>query len=252
VAVPAEIRKDMQELYDRKRAFQPGLSSRDDAWWNRILSDPESRRAGYTARHAVLYDGPDGPGGYAVWRAKSSWDAKGPQNETKVIELVALHPEAYAALWRFLLSLDLARTVTAGIVAAEEPILYLVNEPNQLGMRVGDGLWVRIVDLPSALAARRYPVPVDVVLEVTDALLPANAGRWRLRTNPDGTAECTTAEASADLTMDIADLGAVYLGGTPFGALASAGRVRELRPGALAAANGAFSWPVAPAPVEIF
>ena len=253
VMVPAEIRKDMQEVYERKRASQPGLSSRDDRWWDHVTSDLESRRAGHTARRAVLYEGPDGPGGYAVWRSKSSWDSKGPKNETKLVELIALHPEAYAALWRFLLSIDLARSVHASFVATEEPILYLVNEPNQLGMRVGDGLWVRVVDLPVALAARRYPVPVDVVLAVTDELLPANAGRWRLRTNPDGTADCTPAgEAPADLAMDIADLGAVYLGGTPLGALASAGRVRELRPGTLAAANSAFSWPVAPAPMEIF
>jgi predicted acetyltransferase len=253
VAVPAEIRKDMQDLYERKRATQTGLSSRDDRWWDKITSDPESRRAGYTARRAVLYDGSDGPGGYALWRSKPSWDHKGPGNETKVVELIAVHPEAYAALWQFLLSLDLARTVNAGIVAAEEPILYLVNEPNQLGMRVGDGLWIRLIDLPKALTARRYPVPVDVVLEVTDELLPANAGRWRLRANADGTAQCSAASGEpADLAMDIADLGAVYLGGTPLSALAHAGRVRELRSGTLAVANSGFSWPAAPAPVEIF
>ncbi len=46
---------------------------------------------------------------------------------------------------------------------------------------MSDNLWVRIIDLPAALTRRAYAGPVDVVLEVTDELLPANAGRWRLR-----------------------------------------------------------------------
>src|SRR5262249_33729023 len=126
-------------------------------------------------------------------------------------------------------------------------------EPRQLGANVGDGLWVRIVDLPRALTSRRYAAPVDVVFEVTDALLPDNAGRWRLRVGAGGAlVNCTRADGEPDFSLDIADLGAAYLGGTRLGALQLTGRVREHRPGAVAAASTAFGWHVTPSSIEIF
>ncbi len=263
-STPAEGRHCIQEVYERKRAEQPGLSSRDERWWDAILSDPESRRNGFTAKRYALFDtgssvdgvdGVDGDGvdGYAIWRAKSAWSAAGPNGETKILELVAVTPEAYAELWRFLFSIDLARTAIAGPIGADEPILHLVDEPRQLQATIADGLWVRVVDLPAALTARQYAAAVDVVFEVSDALLPGNAGRWRLRAGADGSAACTPAASDpADLACDVADLGAIYLGGTPLGQLAQAGRIRELRSGALRAAGAAFSWHVAPTAIEVF
>ncbi len=124
-------------------------------------------------------------------------------------------------------------------------------EPRRLGATLADGLWVRVIDVPGALTARRYPAPVDVVLEVADPLLSANAGRWRLSGGPDG-ADCAPTQDAADLALDVTDLGAVYLGGTGLGALAAAGRVRELRRGALAATDAALRWHRAPVSIEVF
>lgn len=252
--IPAEARKEMQQVYERSRALQPGRSSRGERWWDVILADPESRRRDATTMRVALFSDADGASGYALWRAKSGWNAsRAPSGQTKLIELVAVTPAAYAALWRFLLSIDLARTVTAPLIGAEEPIWYLVNEPRQLNARLADGLWLRVVDLPAALEARRYAASLDVVFEVTDALLPANAGRWRLQVSADGSARCSPAAGpAADLECDIADLGAAYLGGTPLAHLAFAGRVRQARTGALAEAAAAFSWHVTPTATEIF
>ncbi len=240
-------------MYERKRADQPGLSSRDDRWWDADLGRPRVAPAGLheQAVHRVrLRRGVDG---YAIWRAKSAWTDAGPDGETKVLELVAATPEAYAELWRFLLSIDLARTLIAAPIAVDEPLFHLVDEPRGLRSTVADGLWIRVVDVPAALAARRYGAPADVVLEVTDALLPRNQGRWRVRVATDGTAACVAAGPDgADLAVDVADLGALYLGGTPLGALAAAGRVRELTAGALRTAGAAFGWHVGPTAIEIF
>jgi predicted acetyltransferase len=84
-----------------------------------------------------------------------------------------------------------------------------------------------------------------VVLEVGDALLPVNAGRWRLRGGPDG-AEVARVDHAPDLALDVRELGSAYLGGVTLGALAGAGLVREHTPGAVARASTAFGWPVAP------
>jgi predicted acetyltransferase len=250
-ASPAQVRKELQELYERVRAERPGWSSRDENWWSwRLFDDPGGRR-GYTELRALLYQGPDGLDGYALWRRKDEWDENGPKGEAYVTELVAATPEAYVALWQFLLTVDLTRTVRYPFGAADEPLRYLVNEPRALGSRVSDALWVRVVDLPAALSARRYAAPVDVVLEVTDELLAGNAGRWRLVGDADG-ATCTATTEPADLSCDVADLGAAYLGGTSLAALAAAGRVSELRPGALAAASTAFGWQREPSALDIF
>jgi predicted acetyltransferase len=98
-----------------------------------------------------------------------------------------------------------------------------------------------------ALAARRYASDPDVVLEVADAFCPWNAGRYRVARGG-----CERTEAEPDLALDAADLGAAYLGGTTLRELAGAGRVAELRPGALERASAAFSGAVAPWCPEVF
>jgi predicted acetyltransferase len=163
----------------------------------------------------------------------------------QVRELVARDPATAAALWSRLTDLDLTSRIHTDPRALDDPLLHqLVNVP-AAAPRLTDRLWVRLVDLPAALAARRYQAPVDVVLEVTDALLPANAGRWRLTAGPDQ-ARCERTDAEPDLALDVRELGAAYLGGTGLAGLASAGLLHELRPGTLTPAAVAFGWPVPP------
>ncbi|HEY0696829.1 MAG TPA: GNAT family N-acetyltransferase [Micromonospora sp.] len=251
LAEPETVRAELAAVHDRLRPYRPGWSSRDERWWHRLLADPPALREGATARRAVLYEGPDGVDGYALFRTRGSWDHRGPRGEVVVGELAADGPGAYAALWRFLLTVDLARDLSFRFAAVDEPVQHLVDEPRRLGTRLLDCLWLRIVDVPAALAARRYATGVDVVFEVTDDLLPANAGRWRLTGDAAG-ARCDRTGQPADLACDVRDLAAVYLGGPGLGALTAAGRVRELRPGAAVRAGAAFGWHRAPVSQEIF
>ncbi|MFG2038534.1 GNAT family N-acetyltransferase [Dactylosporangium sp. NPDC048998] len=253
-AVPADAIQELSQVYSRVLPTRPGWSSRNETWWKHLTSDPAARREGRTAERAVLFENPDGVvDGYARYRITPGWDDNGPKQEVNVTEVVAATPTAYAELYRFLLRIDLARTVAQGLSSVDEALFYLVDEPRRLGGKVADGLWVRIIDLPRALTARRYAAPVDVVFEVTDDLLEANTGRWRLRAGAGGAlVTCTRADGEPDFSLDIADLGAAFLGGTPLGALHQAGRIREHRPGAVAATSTAFGWPVAPNSIEIF
>jgi predicted acetyltransferase len=247
---PADAIADLAKVYEQLRADRPGYASRDDRWWRAILADPASDRNGATALHGVVHETPQGPTGYALWRTKSGWDI-GPQAEVRVREVLAADPATYAALWRLLLSIDLTRTAKFSFAALDEPLVHMVDEPRHLGARVIEGLWVRVVDVPTALASRRYAVDVDVVLDVTDPLLPQNTARWRLTGGPGG-ADCTATDDPADLACTALELGAAYLGGPSLAALAAAGRVRELNPGALAAASAAFGWHRLPAAIEVF
>jgi predicted acetyltransferase len=113
--------------------------------------------------------------------------------------------------------------------------MHQLTYPRRMKMRVGDGLWVRLVDVDAALSARAYGAEGPIVLEVEDPFLPENAGRWRLA---GGAAERT--EDEADLALDVGELGAAYLGGFTFGELVRAGTVRELRDGGAARADAVF------------
>lgn len=245
---PAALLSDIAKVYDRVRADRVGWSDRDDRWWRFVLTDAKEHRDGATRRYAAVHDGPDGPTGYALWRVKNDWSRHGPDAEVQVRELAATDPETYRALWRFLLGIDLSRKVSFSMGAVDEPLQYLVDEPRRLGTALSDALWVRLVDVPAALAARRYQAPVDVVIEVEDPILPANAGRWRLTGGPDA-ATCVRTGDPADLTATVTDLGAAYLGGTSLRALAAGGRVRQLTGND---PSLAFGWHRAPSATEVF
>jgi predicted acetyltransferase len=248
---PARLLPELTKVYEELRPSRPGWSSRDGRWWNYRLADTPVSRRGGTALRAVVHETDSGADGYAVWRTKSEWVAGSPRGEVWVTEVAATNPAAYASLWEFLLGIDLTRTTRYDFGAVDEPLLHLVHDPRALGARAVDALWVRIVDVGAALSARRYAAGADLVIEVSDPVLGENAGRWRLAAGGFG-ASCTRTDAPADLSCTASDLGAVYLGGPSWAALAAAGRVREHRPGALAAATSAFGWHRAPQGIEVF
>lgn len=250
---PAEAAEDLATVFERVRAERPGWSSRPGKWWDVLLTDIQSRREGMSSLRAALYREGDtsAPAGYVLWRVKGGWDESGPAGEVKVIQVVAASPEAYRALWRFVTSIDLTRKVSYMFGAADEPLQCTVTESNGLNISADASLWIRIVDVPAALSARRYAAPVDVVLDITDELVPENSRRWRL-TGDGSSVLCEPTSDEADLGLDVRELGAVYLGGTSLQTLADAGLVTEHRDGALARTSTAFGWHRAPSAIEIF
>jgi predicted acetyltransferase len=222
-AVPVDQAADVvAKAYEQIRLARPGYSSRTDAWWRKVLADVPSTRHGATALRVTVHEGASGVDGYVTWRVKSEWDHS-PKGEVQVRELVGGNPVAYHALTRFLLEVDLTRSVRFPFAATDEPLVQMVNEPRRLGAKLFDALWVRLTDLPAALSARRYAAPVDVVLEVTDAIMADNAGRWHLTGDADS-ASCARTDRGADLLLDVQALGAAYLGGTTLAQLAGTGR----------------------------
>jgi predicted acetyltransferase len=231
-------------VFDEVAARSLGWSARDAKWWDYRLHDPAGHRSGASPLRAVLADGPDGVDGYALYATKQEWDASMSNSTVHVRELVARTAEAKARLWRYLLDLDLMKTVKVNFAGIDDPLLHLLAEPRAAQAKLKDNLWFRLVDVPAALTARAYSTDVDVVLEVEDSFCPWNAGRYRLVASTDG-ASCEPTTAAADLAVHAGDLGAAYLGGTTLVARAASGHVTELRPGTLVPASLAFSWPAA-------
>jgi predicted acetyltransferase len=248
---PSDVREALVKLYDQAYADRPGWSERAARHWDYRLADLEQWRRGGTALRAVVHEDEHGADGYALWRSAGRWENTGPAGEVRVLELVAQTPSAYVAIWRYLLSIDLTRTLNVWSVAPDEPVLSAISEPRRLEARLTDAIWLRILDVPAALSARRYLSDVDVVLELTDRHLPTNAGRWRL-TGSAQAASCVSTVDEPDLVLDIRALGAAYLGGTSLTSLAGTGQVIERTPGALHRVSAAFGWFREPSSMEVF
>jgi predicted acetyltransferase len=232
----------MRAVHERVRAERPGMLDREGPWWQDRLYDPEARREGAQPLQAVVV-----PDGYALYAVAPRWSDRGPDGEVRVRELVAGTPHARAALWAFLLDQDLTSSARWHIAPTDEPLWLMLDDPRRAELRVGDGLWVRVVAVAAALSARTYPHDPDIVLEVADDVCPWNAGRWHV-----GAHGCEATDAPADLALGAAALGAAYLGGTTLLELGAAGKVKELRAGALQRASGAFRADVAPWCPEVF
>jgi predicted acetyltransferase len=246
LANPPEVLSELKRVYDIVRAGRPGMLTRSEQWWEAVVSDPPFLREGQSPLCCVIAADDAGARAYALYTGKPNWgDDSLPAHELTVRELFAVDPQARAALWHHLLSRDLVSDVVAWRRPIDDPLLHLLANRRDARPRASDGLWIRLIDLPAALTQRRYCGPVDVVIDVTDPLLPANSGRWRLRADGFAGAEpptCERTSAQADVALGIADIGATYLGGTRLGTLAGAGLVTERRPGTLAPLSAALSW----------
>jgi len=245
-----EAIRTIPPVYERMRAVTPGALSRTEEWWRwGPLHDAEYMRRGAGPKFRYLYEVDGTAEGYAIYRPKGDWDDRGPKGQLQVVEAVGLTPRAVRAVWTFLFGVDLMRTISAERQPVPHPLQLALADPRALGLVAGDGIWVRLVDVPAALAPRRYGAAGELVLDVTDAFCPWNAGRWRLTASgKPGEAAATVGEtdAPADLALDVADLGAAYLGGVRPSELARAGRIDELVPGALRRADALFAADRAP------
>jgi predicted acetyltransferase len=233
---------EMKAVFGASAGSRPGIYARDDPWWTHRLHDPEHDREGFGALGCVIAEDDDGPRGYALFAIQPSWPDDGlPQHRLNVREICALDPASYGLVWRHLLDRDLVGTVTAPDRPLDDPLLSMVADPRRLRTRLGDGLYVRLVDVDEALSARAYSAPVDVVLEIEDRDCPWNRGRWRL-VGDTTTASCTQTTHSADVALPVSVLGSAYLGGLGLVRAAGAGLLREHTPGAVTALSRAFAW----------
>jgi predicted acetyltransferase len=227
---------------------RPGMFARSRDWWEkRVLLDPPERRAGAGRKRVVTIELDGKVEGYAMYRHAPNFAEGLDAGRIVAIEVLARSLEAERSLWRYLASLEWARTVNARLLPLDTRLFWILAEPRRMRMRVGDGIWVRLLDVGAALSARSYAVPGPIVVQVTDDFCSWNAGRWKLE---DGVAKKTRAEP--DLACDVTALGSVYLGGFTFAQLVRGGRVEELKKGAAARADEMFRTGLQPWCPEIF
>lgn len=223
-------------LFDALPRTRPGMIARSPHLWPGY--ERELRRATTPVTTAV-HSGADGVDGYVTYTVERA--QFGSPALLKVQSFHYASPDAFAGLWRYLLSVDLVDRITAEKRPLDEPVEVLFTDPRDVAVnKVQDEGWFRLVDVETMLGARTYRGE-PVVIEVTDPFLEHNSGRYRL--SEDGAARTTD---PADLELHADALSMVYLGGWRPSDLAFAGRVRATGETALQRADQLFGTRVNP------
>jgi predicted acetyltransferase len=234
-------------IYERLRRHSTGFVLRTRPWWSaRNLDDGEWRRGNAGPLNRALLEIAGRPAGYALYRIvqhPTEW-----KRSLRVIEAQGADARATREIWRFLLGIDMVDEIEARLLPVDHPLWHLVARPRSLGLKLDDGIWVRLVDVGVALSARSYAVDSRVTIEVvSDPLFADNEDVWTIA---DGVAR--RSRRRPDVRLDVQALGAVFLGGFSFGELARAERVEEVARGGVARADELFRTHAAPWTPEIF
>ena len=218
-----ELARELGELHERARFARAGQIA---GWRGRWLGqaglgagskkDASARGVHYrdvdgVVRGAIAYTLKELPGSF--------------RNSMTIRQLVAETDDALSALWGFAVNHDLVDRIEADLRPVDDPVARLVANPHAVDVAVRDHGWLRILDAPAALRARRYAASLDTVIRVEDGYGFAD-GTWRLSIDAAGAAEVEATDAAPDVVLDVATLSSAYAGGVPLTQLAAAGRVQ--------------------------
>ncbi|WP_010202461.1 GNAT family N-acetyltransferase [Salinibacterium sp. PAMC 21357] len=230
-----EFVEEAPTVFERIRTSTPGQIKIWPLRWDQI-SGKAPGDDDYTKKTRIVrYDDDGGtPRGFVVYRVAGD-ELDFTNHKLTVDYLLAENPEAYEALWRYVLEVDLVREVKAGLRSVDEPLLWQLSDRRAITATPVDHLWLRILDVPAALTARRYSGPSRIGFDISDALEFAQ-GRFVLETDETGNAHVSKVEDFpadiAAVALSINELSSLYLGGVTVNSLVAAHRVQELTEGA--------------------
>lgn len=211
-----------------RRATRPGYQAEVmDGNLEDVLSDLESWRDGRERKRFAVVADAEGPVAFATFARKGNWGDGGPEGVLSVFQWASVNAAATQRLFKGLTNMDLVSTVEVGNVAVGDPLVHMVSDIRAALVRMSDNLWVRVLDLPRALAARTYASDAEAVFKITDVQLPQNNGLWRVRI-ASGQAHVSREDGpdvTADISASIQELSTAYLGGITLAELAIAGLV---------------------------
>ncbi len=217
------LREDLELLHERVRDRNPGQVAGWPTLWRRVAGLAPGQSEGAKVRGVRYTDASGATRGVLAYTVDGGEDDF-TRHTLHVHQLIADGDAAYAALWRFVLEHDLVATVRAGLLTTQEPLRWLIADQRGVAVAQDGHHWLRVLDVPAALTARRYGAPAGVVVTVTDPLGLAD-GTWRVEIAADGTCTVEPSVGAADLTVPVAALGSILLGGVPVSTLARAGIV---------------------------
>lgn len=237
----AEARRLLPEIYERWCATTNGAVERSTEWWADFLEDRPTRRGHGSALNYTIH-----PDGFLTYRVigENKHAFRPPFGTVIVEDFCPITDEAHTDLLETLLVLEMFDEVEIDVPVDDPLPLKLRDQRAARTTGMSDFLWVRINDVPEVLGTRTYAADADVVLEVEDPLNLAG-GRFLLEAR-DGGGKCVPHDGPADVKLGLAALATIYTGAHRASQLSRAGRIAELRPGALRELDAAFSTERAP------
>lgn len=220
-------REIAEALHERVRVSMAGEIALPGGHLNRFFgTSPDAEKA--ERLRTIQYRSPEGEvDGLAVYRVVENPDDFR-ESTLELSWLLAATDDAYAGLWRFLLEMDLIGRLRASELAVDEPLWWMIADQRAAKITVTDHQYVRILDIPAALASRRFGAADTIALEVADPLGIA-AGTFVLTTDAAGRASVEAVETPPArvplLRLGVRELSSLFLGGVSVVTLARAGRV---------------------------
>ncbi|HWI31311.1 MAG TPA: GNAT family N-acetyltransferase [Microbacterium sp.] len=216
-------RDELAELHERVRATRPGEIAVWPGFWSRLTGTAPGIEGAEKIR-AVRYADPAGiTRGIALYRLSD----EGPdftKHELSLLYVLTETPDAYAAIWRFVLEHDLVSVVKAHLLSVDEPVRWMIADQRGATVESSEHHWLRVLDVPAVLAARTYSAPGVYTLRVIDPLGFAD-GVWRLTIDDTGAGEVVATDAEPRVTMTVNALSSLVLGGVRAASLHAAGLV---------------------------
>jgi predicted acetyltransferase len=229
---PDEMRDVFPDVYGRANASRPGVVPLSEHRWDARMWDLEFTRGGGSRFFHIVYEDSGTVDGYVTYRIRGS--------SLIVRELMSTTYSAYASLWRYCFDVDLRTETVARDRPVDDPLPWMLADPRRLHRSLRDGVWLRLVDVEAALAARSYATAGTLVIDVQDGTCPWNQGRYSLDVGPEG-AHIRRTTAEPDIIMPASCLATCYLGAATVSSLARAGRVEVRSEGTLALADLMFA-----------
>lgn len=237
---PAKLQQIAPDVFETYHRDQIGSIGRQAAYAD-IVSGAvgENGEPDPAVRAALHYDESGAVDGYVSYKF-AGWNQTPATLE--LIDLIAQTPDAFRGLWQFVGSIDLiSRVKCPGALGNDLLPASLVDARVVTVTEERDHLWLRILDVKAALEARSYRVDGELTVRVGDSLGYAE-GTYRLVVS-GGKGTLTPLDSgtdSADVTLDVADLSAIFIGGVPASVLVDAGRI-DAGPDSAAALTAMFA-----------
>ena len=240
-----ESHRRFPAVYEDLQRNRIGVVSRSEIFWDVEFEDRNDQRHGRSGYFFVGSECNSELDGYLKYRINSE------TGELTVSELIANSLDAYVGLWDYLFGLERIRTIRAANRPVDDPLPRLLADSRAMSRALNDAMWLRLVDVKSALEQRHYHREGRVIFELRDRACPWNDGCFELETSEQGVS-CASTTKSPEISLDVSELGAVYLGGSSTLTLHNAGLVEEHRDGAVRRMTHLFWTPERPWTVHVF
>ncbi|MDA8394860.1 MAG: GNAT family N-acetyltransferase [Candidatus Dormibacteraeota bacterium] len=241
-------RQILPAMHERVVSQRPGMIARDQVGWQYALSNEDPHAApGESRLFAVVHESDLRADGYLVYRIRGEWSSRGPENTLVVVEMVAETPDATAALWRYCTEVDLVRRIEAkgrGARPVDDPIWWLLADPQALVATFTTTLWARVLDVPALLEARRYRRDGALTLALGGGY-GSSPSSYRLEIE-GGIGRCRATDGPADIQLGWPELGSLSLGMPCLSQLVVAGRARATGTEVAREAEAILGWDPAP------